>query len=84
MSNRKSKRNAIYMYDENGEKVLIGKFRINTDLSEKAQVKQGVEIITELMNMYYLKKSIDKVDELIKKVDELKAENEQLKARVKQ
>ena len=76
MSNRKKKKYTnVYLYDSNGEKVLLGGIRINTDLPERAQVKQGVEGITDLMNSYYEVK----INEAFEK---LKAENEQLKARV--
>lgn len=56
---------------------MLGGIRINADLPERAQVKQGVEGITDLMNSYYEVK-------IIEAFEKLKSENEQLKAEVEQ
>lgn len=85
MSNRKrsEKRQwtAIYMYDSDGKKILLGKVRINPDLPEKSQIKQGVNGITELMNAYFMNKICEEAEKLKADNERLKAENEQLKAR---
>lgn len=62
MSNRKRKGTAIYTYDDNGEKVLLGKVRINTDKPEKAQVAQGVEQITQMLIAHHLKIMREKLE----------------------
>lgn len=78
MSNRKRSDarqwNKLFMYDENGKKILLGSFRINTELPEKSQIRQGVNGITELMNSYYISR-------ICEEAEKIKAENEQLKAR---
>ena len=83
MSNRKKKKYTnVYLYDSNNEKILLGGIRINTDLPERAQVKQGVEGMTDLMNSYYKVKIIEAFEKLKAENEQLKAENEKLKARV--
>ena len=66
MSNRKRSEarqwTKIYMCDTNGEKILLGKIRINTDLPEKSQIRQGVNGITELMNSYYISKICEEAE----------------------
>ena len=85
MSNRKSSEkrqwNPIYMYDSGGKKILLGKIRINPDLPEKSQIKQGVNGITELMNAYFVNKICEEAEKLKADNERLKAENEQLKVR---
>lgn len=78
MSNRKRSETRqwtdIYMCDTNGEKILLGKIRINADLPEKSQIRQGVNGITELINSYYMSR-------ICEEAEKIKAENEKLKAR---
>lgn len=85
MSNRKSSEkrqwNPIYMYDSDGKKILLGKIRINPDLPEKSQIRQGVNGITELMNAYFMDKICEESERLKADNERLKTENEQLKAR---
>lgn len=85
MSNRKSSEkrqwNSIYMYDSDGKKILLGKIRINPDLPEKSQIKQGVNGITELINAYFVNKICEEAEKLKADNERLKAENEQLKVR---
>lgn len=73
--------NKLYMYDTNGEKILLGKFRVNPDLPEKSQIIQGVNGITELMNMYFMDKICKEAERLKADNERLKTENEQLKER---
>ena len=84
MSNRKRSDvrqwNKIYIY-ENGEKILLGSLRINTDLPEKSQIRQGVNGITELMNSYYISRICEEAEKIKAENERLKLENEQLKAR---
>lgn len=85
MSNRKrsEKRDwhELNIYDKNGKKIYLGKFRVNPDLPEKSQIKQGVNGITELMNAYFVNKICEEAEKLKADNERLNAENEQLKAR---
>lgn len=85
MSNRKRSESRqwtkIYMFDTNGEKILLGKIRINQDLPEKSQIRQGVNGITELMSTYFMDKICEEAERLKADNERLKTENEQFKAR---